>query len=55
MLVTALNRRSVTTTPPARQAAYAHGTTLKEEAIRLGLLTAEEFDETVDPKMLASE
>ena len=54
MLVTALNRTlGYDNAARIAKAAYAHGTTLKEEAIRLGLLTAEEFDETVDPaKML---
>jgi len=54
MLGTALNRTlGYDNAARIAKAAYAHGTTLKEEAIRLGLLTAEEFDETVDPaKML---
>lgn len=54
MLVTALNRTlGYDNAARIAKAAYANGTTLKEEAIRLGLLTAEEFDQTVDPaKML---
>ena len=32
------------------KAAHQNGTTLREEAIRSGLLTAAEFDETVKPE-----
>src|ERR1700694_3029404 len=32
--------------------AHANGTTLREEAIRLGLVTAEEFDKAIDPKKM---
>lgn len=34
--------------------AHAHGTTLKEEAIRLGYVTAEEFDRYVRPETMIS-
>lgn len=50
MLVTALNRRiGYDNAAKIAKAAHANGTTLKEEAVRLGLLTAEEFDAVVDP------
>ena len=50
MLVTALN--SVIGYDHAAKiakAAHANGTTLREEAVRLGLLSAEDFDRAVDP------
>jgi fumarate hydratase class II len=56
MLVTALNTR-IGYEAAARIAKTAHknGTTLKEEAVNLGYLTAEEFDKWVDPtKMTGS-
>jgi fumarate hydratase, class II len=34
------------------KAAHANGTTLREEAMRLGLVTAEEFNEAIDPKKM---
>jgi len=34
------------------KAAHAKGTTLREEAIRSGFVTAEEFDKVVDPKKM---
>jgi fumarate hydratase class II len=47
MLVTAL-------TPKIAKAAHANGTGLREEALRLGFVTAEEFDALVRPEdMLA--
>ncbi len=50
MLVTALNRKlGYDNAAKIAKAAYANGTTLKEEAVNLGFLTAEEFDEAVDP------
>lgn len=50
MLVTALNRRiGYDNAAKIAKAAHANGTTLKEEAVRLGLLSAEEFDAAVDP------
>ncbi|MBI3118430.1 MAG: class II fumarate hydratase, partial [Candidatus Hydrogenedentes bacterium] len=54
MLVTALNRKiGYDNAAKIAKAAHAHGTTLKEEALKSGLLTAEEFDVEVDPsKML---
>ena len=50
MLVTALNTH-IGYDKAAQIAKQAHknGTTLKEEAVKLGHLTAEEFDEWVDP------
>jgi fumarate hydratase, class II len=54
MLVTALNPRiGYENAATVAKKAYAEGTTLKEAAIALDLLTAEEFDELVQPdKML---
>ena len=50
MLVTALNRKiGYDNAAKIAKTAHANGTTLKEEAVNLGLLTAEEFDEAVDP------
>ncbi|HPO30927.1 MAG TPA: class II fumarate hydratase, partial [Candidatus Hydrogenedentes bacterium] len=50
MLVTALNRRvGYDNAAKIAKAAHQNGTTLREEAVRLGLLTAEEFDAIVDP------
>ncbi len=50
MLVTALNRKiGYDNAAKIAKTAHKNGTTLKEEAINLGLLTAEEFDQTVDP------
>ena len=34
------------------KAAHANGTTLREEAIRLGFVTPDEFDKAVDPKKM---
>jgi fumarate hydratase class II len=34
------------------KAAHARGTTLKEEAVRLGFVTAEEFDRLVQPEKM---
>jgi fumarate hydratase class II len=34
------------------KAAHAHGTTLKEEAVQLGFVTAEEFDRLVQPEKM---
>ncbi|MFA6239660.1 MAG: class II fumarate hydratase [Candidatus Hydrogenedentales bacterium] len=57
MLVTALNRKiGYDNAAKIAKTAHANGTTLKEEAVRLGLLTAEEFDATVVPaKMIGPE
>jgi fumarate hydratase class II len=54
MLVTALNRKiGYDNAAKIAKAAYENHTTLKEEAMRMGLLTEAEFDEAVDPaKML---
>ena len=51
MLVTALNPYiGYENAAKIAKTAHANGTTLKEEAIRLGLLTAEEFDKYVRPE-----
>jgi len=53
MLVTALNRRiGYDNAAKIAKAAHANGTTLKEEAVKSGLLNAEEFDEEVDPSKM---
>jgi len=53
MLVTALNRKiGYDNAAKIAKTAHKNGTTLKEEAISLGLLTAEEFDATVDPRRM---
>ena len=50
MLVTALNTEiGYYAAAEIAQAAHANGTTLREEAVNLGHLTAEEFDEIVVP------
>lgn len=50
MLVTALNTHiGYDKSAKIAKTAHANGTTLKEEAINLGYLTAEEFDNWVDP------
>ena len=53
MLVTALNQH-VGYDNAAKIAKKAHkeGTTLKEAAVALGLLTAEQFDQWVDPRKM---
>ena len=51
MLVTALNTKiGYYKAAEIANAAHANGTTLKEEAIRLGYVTAEEYDEWVKPE-----
>lgn len=51
MLVTALNTKiGYYKSAEIAQLAHKNGTTLKEEAVRLGYLTAEEFDQWVRPK-----
>ncbi|QHB16875.1 class II fumarate hydratase [Mannheimia pernigra] len=51
MLVTALNTHiGYENAAKIAKTAYQNGTTLKEEAINLGLITAEQFDEWVRPK-----
>ncbi|HEX6114362.1 MAG TPA: class II fumarate hydratase [Geminicoccaceae bacterium] len=53
MLVTALNPRiGYENAARVAKKAYAEGTTLKEAAIALDLLTAEEFDELVRPEKM---
>ncbi len=56
MLVTALNTKiGYYKAAEIAQAAHANGTTLRDEAVALGHLTAEEFDEVVVPeKMVGS-
>ncbi|MEM8926244.1 MAG: class II fumarate hydratase [Actinomycetota bacterium] len=56
MLVTALNTRiGYYKAAEIAQAAHANGTTLREEAVALGHLTAEEFDEIVVPEKMVGE
>jgi fumarate hydratase class II len=53
MLVTALNPKiGYENAAAVAKKAYAEGTSLKEAAIALGLLTAEEFDELVRPEKM---
>lgn len=53
MLVTALNRRiGYDNAAKIAKTAHKNGTTLKEEALNLGLLTAEEFDAEVKPEQM---
>jgi len=53
MLVTALNPRiGYENAAKVAKKAYAEGTSLKEAAVALGLLTAEEFDELVRPEKM---
>jgi fumarate hydratase class II len=53
MLVTALNTHiGYYKAAEIAQTAHANGSTLKEEAIRLGYVTAEEYDQWVDPKKM---
>lgn len=53
MLVTALNRHiGYDNAAKIAKAAHANGTTLKEETLRLGLLTAGDFDRIVDPRKM---
>jgi len=55
MLVTALNSKiGYDNAAKIAKTAHKNGTTLKEESIALGLLTAEEFDATVDPGKMIS-
>lgn len=51
MLVTSLNPHiGYDNAAKIAKAAYKNGTTLKEEAVKLGLLTAQKFDEVVRPE-----
>ena len=53
MLVTALNRKiGYDNAAKIAKAAHKNGTTLKEEALKTGLLTAAEFDKEVDPRKM---
>ena len=55
MLVTALNPYiGYENAAKIAKSAHANGTTLKEEAVRLGLLTAEEFDTYVKPEAMVT-
>jgi len=56
MLVTALNTKiGYEKAAKIAKTAHQNGTTLKEESVNLGYLTAEEFDQWVDPtKMIGS-
>jgi len=49
MLVTALAPRIGYDRAAIAKAAHANGTTLRQEAVRLGYVTAEEFDSLVRP------
>ncbi len=56
MLVTALNTKiGYYKAAEIAQAAHKNGSTLKETAVALGYLTAEEFDAWVDPKTMVGE
>ena len=51
MLVTALNTKiGYEKAAKIAKSAHENGTTLKQEAIKLGYLTAEEFDQWVRPE-----
>jgi fumarate hydratase class II len=53
MLVTALNTKiGYYKAAEIAKTAHKNGTTLKEEATRLGYVTAEEYDEIVVPKKM---
>ena len=53
MLVTALNPKiGYYKAAEIAQKAHQEGTTLKEMAVRLGYITASEFEEWVDPKKM---
>jgi len=53
MLVTALNTHiGYEKAAKIAKTAYENGTTLKEEALNLGFLTSDEFDEWVDPSKM---
>ena len=53
MVVTALSPRiGYDRAAAIAKAAHEHGTTLREETVRLGYLTAEEFDEIVRPEKM---
>ena len=53
MLVTALNPKiGYYKAAEIANAAHQNGTTLKEEALRLGYVTEEEYNEWVDPRKM---
>jgi len=53
MLVTALAPKiGYDNAAKVAKAAHSHGTTLKEEAVRLGLVSAEEFNRLVQPSKM---
>lgn len=53
MLVTALNRHiGYDNAAKIAKTAYAENTSLKEAGVKLGLLTAEQFDDWIDPKSM---
>lgn len=53
MLVTALTRKlGYELSAQIARNAYKNGTTLKEEALKTGLITAQEFDQLVDPRKM---
>ena len=53
MLVTALAPKSgYDTAAKVAKPAHANGTTLKEEALRLGFVSADEFDRLVQPEKM---
>jgi fumarate hydratase class II len=53
MLVTALNTKiGYYRAAEIAKAAHKNGTTLKEEALRLGYVTSEQYDEWVDPRKM---
>lgn len=54
MLVTALNPHiGYYKAADIANAAHANGTTLKEEAVRLGYLSAEQYDRLLKPESMA--
>ena len=53
MLVTALNRHiGYDNAAKIAKAAHQNGTTLREEAVKSGLLTGERFDQIVQPERM---
>jgi fumarate hydratase class II len=53
MLVTALNRHiGYDNAAKIAKTAHKNGTTLKQEAVNLGLMSAEDFDRIVDPSKM---
>jgi fumarate hydratase class II len=50
MLVTALNTKIAIIKREIAQTAHKNGTTLKEEAVRLGYVSPEDFDNWVKPE-----